>query len=84
VYLPQSVRWAKRFPYAGKELTVELVSQERLNGLDYVLGAVSNALSKQYRPLIEKAGAVYIDNSSAFRLEEGVPLVVPEINGEDA
>ena len=74
----------KKIPFAGKELTIELVSQERLNGLDYVLGAVSNALSKEYRPLIEKAGAVYIDNSSAFRMEEGVPLVVPEINGEDA
>jgi len=74
----------KKIPFAGQELTIELVSQERLNGLDFVLGAVSNALSKQYRPLIEKAGAVYIDNSSAFRMEEGVPLVVPEINGEDA
>lgn len=74
----------KKIPFAGQELTIELVSQERLNGLDFVLGAVSNALSKQYRPMIEKAGAVYIDNSSAFRMEEGVPLVVPEINGEDA
>ncbi len=74
----------KKIPFAGQELTIELVSQERLNGLDFVLGAVSNALSKQYRPLIGKAGAVYIDNSSAFRMEEGVPLVVPEINGEDA
>ena len=61
-----------------------MVSQERLNGLDYVLGAVSNSLSKEYRPLVEKSGAVYIDNSSAFRQEDGVPLVVPEINGPDA
>ncbi|MGM9942329.1 MAG: aspartate-semialdehyde dehydrogenase [Bulleidia sp.] len=74
----------KKIPYHDGELSVEVVTQERLNGLDYVLGAVSNALSKQYRPMIEQAGAVYVDNSSAFRLEEGVPLVVPEINGEDA
>lgn len=73
----------KKIPFAGKELCIELVSQQRLEGLDYVLGAVSNDLSKQYRPMIEKAGAVYIDNSSAFRMEEDVPLVVPEINGED-
>ncbi|NLH62669.1 MAG: aspartate-semialdehyde dehydrogenase [Erysipelotrichaceae bacterium] len=73
----------KKIPFGGTELTVETVSQERLNGLDYVLGAVSNSLSKKYRPMIEKAGAVYIDNSSAFRMEEGIPLVVPEINGED-
>lgn len=73
----------KKLPFAGQELTLEVVSQERLNGLDYVLGAVSNSLSKEYRPLVEKSGAVYIDNSSAFRQEDGVPLVVPEINGQD-
>ncbi|MFV4927923.1 aspartate-semialdehyde dehydrogenase [Lactobacillus delbrueckii subsp. allosunkii] len=75
---------SKKLPFAGQELTLEVVSQERLNGLDYVLGAVSNSLSKEYRPLVEKSGAVYIDNSSAFRQEDGVPLVVPEINGQDA
>ena len=74
----------KKLPFAGQELTLEVVSQEILNGLDYVLGAVSNSLSKEYRPLVEKSGAVYIDNSSAFRQEDGVPLVVPEINGPDA
>lgn len=74
----------KKLPFAGQELTLEVVSQERLNGLDYVLGAVSNSLSKEYRPLVEKSGAIYIDNSSAFRQEDGVPLVVPEINGQDA
>ncbi len=71
-------------PFKDQKLTVETVTQERLNGLDFVLGAVSNALSKEYRPMVKEAGAVYIDNSSAFRLEEDVPLVVPEINGEDA
>lgn len=74
----------KEILFNGQKLSVEVVSQERLNGLDYVLGAVSNTLSKKYRPLVEKSGAVYIDNSSAFRQEDGVPLVVPEINGEDA
>ena len=49
-----------------------------------MLGAVSNALTKEYLPLIQKAKAVLIDNSSAFRLQDDVPLVVPEINGEDA
>ena len=48
----------KTIPFKGQETPVEVVSQERLNGLDYVLGAVSNALSREYRPLIEKAGAV--------------------------
>lgn len=74
----------KTMHYKGRELVLDVADENNLAGLDYVLGAVSNAMSKYYRPLIEKAGAVYIDNSSAFRLEEGVPLVVPEINGEDA
>ena len=74
----------RKIVFQGKEIEVQVVKEGCFDGLDYVLGAVSNALSKECRPMIEKAGAVYIDNSSAFRLEEGVPLVVPEINGEDA
>lgn len=74
----------KKIPYLGEELTVQVVKDGYFDGLDYVLGAVSASLSREYRPLIEKAGAVYIDNSSAFRQEGDVPLVVPEINGEDA
>lgn len=74
----------KTLTYKGQQLTIQVADAENLKGLDYVLGAVSNAMSKYYRPLIKEAGAVYIDNSSAFRLEDDVPLVVPEINGEDA
>ncbi len=74
----------KKVLFQGKEITVQVVEEGCFDGLDYVLGATSNALSKEYRPMIEKSGAVYIDNSSAFRMEEDVPLVVPQINGEDA
>lgn len=74
----------KKLPFKDGEVEVRVVEEGCFDGLDYVLGAVSNALSKEYRPLIEKSGAIYIDNSSAFRHEDGVPLVVPEINGEDA
>ena len=74
----------KTIPYKGKERVIDVADADNLKGLDYVLGAVSNAMSKYYRPLIQEAGAVYIDNSSAFRLEDDVPLIVPEINGEDA
>ncbi len=74
----------KKVLFQGKEITVQVVEEGSFDGLDYVLGATSNALSKEYRPMIEKSGAVYIDNSSAFRMEEDVPLVVPQINGEDA
>ncbi len=74
----------KKIPYKDTTIEVEEVNEHSFDGLDYVLGAVSNALSKEYYPWIKKAGAIYVDNSSAFRLEKDVPLVVPEINGEDA
>ena len=74
----------KTIRFQGKEIPVEVISEERVQGLDYVLGAVSNALAKEYAPMFQKAGAVFIDNSSAFRMDPSVPLVVPEINGEDA
>lgn len=70
--------------FRGEGITVQVVDEHSFKGLDYVLGAVSNALTKEYLPLIQKAKAVLIDNSSAFRLQDDVPLVVPEINGEDA
>ncbi len=70
--------------FKQKDVAIEAVSQDRLNGLDAVFGAVSAELAKEYRPLIQKAGALFIDNSSAFRAEEDVPLVIPEINGADA
>ena len=74
----------KKFAYKDTYIEVEEVNDHSFDGLDYVLGAVSNSLSKEYYPLIHKANAIYIDNSSAFRLDKDVPLVVPEINGEDA
>lgn len=74
----------KKMKFKGEEIAIDVADENNLKGLDYVLGAVSNAMSKYYRPMIKEAGAVYIDNSSAFRLEDEVPLVVPEINGEDA
>lgn len=71
---------------AGKvqEITIEETVNDSFNGMDFVLGAVEAEYSKVYAPHIVKAGAVFIDNSSAFRMDKDVPLVVPEINGEDA
>ncbi len=74
----------KTVSFKGQDIALQLANEETLQGLDYVLGAVSNAHAKETAPLIKKAGAVFIDNSSAFRLFDDVPLVVPEINGEDA
>ena len=74
----------KVIDFVGKKITLQEVKEDSFNGLDYVLGAVENDLSKKYWPLIKKAGAVFVDNSSAFRMDEDVPLVVPQINGDDA
>ena len=72
---------------AGKVLdghTVEEATEDSFRGMDIVLGAASNDLAKRMAPHIKAAGAVFVDNSSAFRLLDDVPLVVPEINPEDA
>ncbi len=67
-----------------KEITIEETTEQSFEGMNFVLGAVEADFAKQYAPAIVKAGAVFIDNSSAFRMDPEVPLVVPEINGEDA
>ena len=74
----------KTIPFAGKDIMVEETTENSFEGMDIVLGAASNALAKEMAPHIVKAGAVFIDNSSAFRMDESVPLVIPEINPEDA
>ena len=63
---------------------MQLACPEAFVGMDIVLSAVDNQWAKEFAPAIIKAGAVMIDNSSAFRMAEDVPLVVPEINPEDA
>ncbi len=65
------------------ELTIEEASDRSFEGLDLVLGAADNAASRRFAPAIKAAGALYVDNASAFRLDPEVPLVVPEINPED-
>ena len=73
-----------KLPFGDGEVTVMEANESAFEGMDIVLGAVSNAMSKKFAPAVKKAGAVYIDNSSAFRLDDDVPLVVPEIDPEDA
>ena len=74
----------KKLPFRGEEVTVIAASDSAFEGLDIVLGAAENAIAKRYAESIKKSGAVFIDNSSAFRMDPDVPLVVPEINPEDA
>ena len=72
-----------RLPAGGGEVEVVAASDSAFEGLDLVLGAAENDIARQFAPAIVKAGAVFVDNSSAFRLEKDVPLVIPEINPED-
>ena len=74
----------KTILFNGQEIAIEEATENSFEGMDFVLGAVSNAMSQKFAPAVVKAGAVYIDNSSAFRMQDDVPLVVPEINPEDA
>ena len=70
--------------FHGQDVVIREATDESFEGLDFVLGAVEGDMSQRFAPAIQKSGAVYIDNSSAFRLVPEVPLVVPEINGADA
>ena len=74
----------KIISFNGQNIPVQEATDECFNGMDFVLGAVEGDMSRRFAPAIKKSGAVYIDNSSAFRLDPDVPLVVPEINGADA
>lgn len=66
------------------EITVHETKEDSFEGIDIVLGAADNASATKFAPHIKRAGAVFVDNSSAFRMDPSVPLVVPEINPEDA
>lgn len=69
--------------FKDNDYEVKEVNHDSFKGLDVVLGASSNEVAKQYKDDIVKVGAVFIDNSSAFRMDDDVPLIVPEINGSD-
>ena len=70
--------------WQGRELTVQPAEDSAFEGMDIVLGAAENDIAQRFAPAIVKAGAVFVDNSSAFRMAPNVPLVIPEINPEDA
>ena len=73
----------KTLKFRGEDVTIEEARDEAFEGVDIVLGAAENDIAKRFASAIVKAGAVFVDNSSAFRLDPKVPLIVPEINPED-
>lgn len=71
--------------FRGKEIAIrELKHNDDFEGVDIAFTSAGAGISKEFAETITKFGAVMIDNSSAFRMEEDIPLVVPEVNGDDA
>ena len=73
----------KTLTFRGQEVTIQEAKDEAFQGVDIVLGAAENDIARKFAPAIVAAGAVFVDNSSAFRLDPKVPLIVPEVNPED-
>ena len=74
----------KTLKFRGEDVVIREAKEDAFEGVDIVLGAAENDIAQKFAPAIVKAGAVFVDNSSAFRLDPNVPLIVPEINPEDA
>jgi aspartate-semialdehyde dehydrogenase len=78
-----SARSAGRtLPYRGQPLPVRELEEDSFRGVDVALFCAGGSISKRFAPLAVEQGAVVVDNSSAFRMDAAVPLVVPEINPE--
>lgn len=73
----------KSLKFRGEDVPVQELTADSFGGVDVALFSAGGGISKDFAPAAVKAGAVVVDNSSAFRMEDHVPLVVPEINGDD-
>ncbi len=72
----------QKLPFAGRQLTVEPLTHESLKGVDIALFSAGSSISKEFCPKAVEHGCIIIDNSSAYRMTEGVPLTIPEVNPE--
>ena len=70
----------QKLPYCGGQLTIEALTLDSLKGVDIALFSAGSSISKEFAPAAAKRGTIIIDNSSAFRMSEGVPLTIPEVN----
>ena len=73
----------KKLKFRGEDVTVQELTENSFSGIDIALFSAGGSVSKQFAPIAAKVGCVVVDNSSAFRMDPNVPLVVPEINAED-
>ncbi|MBN2137650.1 MAG: aspartate-semialdehyde dehydrogenase [Sedimentisphaerales bacterium] len=72
----------KQIEFKGRTYIVEELTEDSFDGIDIALFSAGGGRSKQFAPAAAKAGAVVVDNSSAFRMDDDVPLVIPEINAD--
>mmetsp|Transcript_1749 Transcript_1749/g.3012 ORF Transcript_1749/g.3012 Transcript_1749/m.3012 type:complete len:393 (-) Transcript_1749:254-1432(-) len=72
----------KKFEWEGETYTIEELTEESLEGVDIALFSAGGSISKKFGPVCMEKGVIMVDNSSAFRMTEGVPLVIPEVNPE--
>ncbi len=72
-----------KFDYRGQEITCQELTPDSFEGVDLALFSAGGGTSLQYAPIARDAGCVVVDNSSAWRMDPAVPLVVPEVNPED-
>jgi aspartate-semialdehyde dehydrogenase len=70
----------KKVKYCGEEIPIEVLSQNSFKGIELALFSAGASISREMAPVAVNAGAVVVDNSSAFRMDPGIPLVVPEVN----
>ncbi len=73
----------KKLKFRGEDLTIEELTHDSFKGIDIVFSSAGAAISQEFLPSAVKAGAVCIDNTSFYRMDPNVPLVVPEVNPED-
>ena len=73
----------KKLKFRGEEITVKELTKDAFEGIDIALFSAGGSISKEFAPIAAKAGCIVIDNSSAFRMDPDVPLVIPEINASD-
>jgi aspartate-semialdehyde dehydrogenase len=73
----------KTLKFRGEEITVKELTKDSFTGIDIALFSAGGSISKEFAPIAARVGCVVVDNSSAFRQDDNVPLVVPEINGMD-
>jgi aspartate-semialdehyde dehydrogenase len=79
-FLASSRSAGQAIEFAGKQYKIEALSPEAFRGVDLVLSSTPASVSKEWSPIAAKAGAYVVDNSSAWRMDPEVPLVVPEVN----